>query len=214
MKPFQARLVGIVFACCFLLFLSEAPTFAAAKKKLVAPPDRRYLVKSVDAKTNSITIFSSIEKTSHTYHVDDMTTVQVDGASAKFASIKAGMEVSAFTERDADDLDSVNLNSKTSAPVAVDPTKPVYTGSVSTIESVLPDNNTVVIHTAQTNAVHTYRVDDNTALKVNGIPGKFADIKAGMTVTDFTERDNDDLDSLTVMGGYDDSTPTPAKKKK
>jgi hypothetical protein len=214
MKSF--RLVATtLLAACFLLTLLAAPAFAAAAKKPTPPPDRRYLVKAIDKANNTISIYSSIENTTHKYRVDDMTAVQVDGATAKFDAIKVGMEVSSFTERDTDDLDNVSLLSTTSAPVAVDPTKPQYTGSVNKIESVLPDKNSVVIFTALTKTPHTYHVDIATTLQINGINGKFEDIKPGMVVKDYVERDNDDLDSLTLTGGYDDdSTPTPPKKKK
>jgi hypothetical protein len=213
MNSHRALVATALLAGCFLLTLLATPVFAAPKTKIVTPPDRRYLVKAVDASSNSITIFSSIEKTSQTYRIDDTTSVQVNGSPAKFADIKAGMEVAAYTERDSDDLDSVSLMSKTSAPVGVDPSKPVYTGSESTIEGVLPDQNSVVIYTAQSKAVHTYRIDGVTALKVNGVNGAFSDIKVGMVVKDYVERDNDDLDSLTLTG-YDDDTSTPTKKKK
>jgi hypothetical protein len=53
--------------------------------------------------------------------------------------------------------------------------------------------------------LHTYKVDDFTKLKVNGVAGKFADIKPGMEVRDYIERDNDTLDGLTLVGYGDDT---------
>jgi hypothetical protein len=44
-----------------------------------------------------------------------------------------------------------------------------------------------------------YTVDDMTTVTVNGAPGKFADIKAGMYVMGTTERDDHTLDNLTVQ---------------
>jgi hypothetical protein len=62
---------------------------------------------------------------------------------------------------------------------------------------------------------HKYKVDDVTTLSVNGSPGKLADIKAGMEVKDYVERDNDDLDSLTLsgFGGATEPAKTAAKAK-
>jgi hypothetical protein len=64
-------------------------------------------------------------------------------------------------------------------------------------------------------SVHTYMIDDLTALKVNNLPGTFTDIKAGMQVRDYVERDPRTLDTLTV--DLADPGPvlpvTPIKKK-
>jgi hypothetical protein len=84
------------------------------------------------------------------------------------------------------------------------------------IQSVDAKNSAVVIVYMESKLTHTYHIDDVTVLKVNGVPGKLADIKKGMVVTDYTERDNDDLDGLTLTGYGGDTTPAakPAAKPK
>ena len=197
LRAFAARLFG-----CFLIGLLIVPAMAVAKKP-VPPPDLRTLVKSVDKANSSIVILLKRDHNiMHTYRLDDLTKILIDGSTAKFADIKAGMEVSDSTERDTDTLDSVSLLSKTSAPVAVDPNQPVVAGPDKTIQSVLADQSSVVILFAKSKIQRTYHIDASTSLTVNGVPGTFGDIKAGMEVKDYTERDNDDLDSLTVIGGY------------
>jgi hypothetical protein len=84
-------------------------------------------------------------------------------------------------------------------------------GPDKTIQAVLSDDNSVVIFYTKSKLLRTYHIDDSTLLKVNGIAGKFSDIKVGMQVMDFLERDNDDLDGLTLIG-YGTETATPAKK--
>jgi hypothetical protein len=76
------------------------------------------------------------------------------------------------------------------------------------IDSIDASASTIVLNDRKHNSFHTYRVDDMTKLIVNGIPGKFGDIKPGMEVKDFIERDNDTLDNLTLVGYGDE----PAKK--
>ena len=65
--------------------------------------------------------------------------------------------------------------------------------------------STIVLNDQKNNLTHTYRVDDMTTLVINGVPGKFGEIKSGMEVRDMVERDNDTLDSLTLIG-YGDET--------
>jgi len=195
------RVVPAFVLPLFCLFvLSAGVVFAAAPKKPAPPPDYRKLIKSVDVKANSISILNSRTKEVHTYHIDDLTVVKIDGAPAKFAAIKAGMEVSDSTERDADDLDAVSLLSNTHAPTVADGKAATVTGADKTIQSVLADKSEVVIFYKQSKIERTYHIDANTQLKVNGVPGTIGDIKAGMVVKDYMERDNDNLDSLTVMG--------------
>jgi hypothetical protein len=182
MNSFRAFATAIL-AACFLLGPVTVPAIAAAKKP-VPPPDVRTLVKSVDKANSSIVILLKRDNNiTHTYRLDDLTKILIDGSSAKFADIKAGMEVSDSTERDTETLDSISLLSKT-------------------IQTVLADKSSVVIFFAKSKIQRTYHIDASTSLTVNGAPGAFGDIKAGMEVKDYTERDNDDLDSLTVSGGY------------
>jgi hypothetical protein len=86
------------------------------------------------------------------------------------------------------------------------------------IQSVNAAANTVVIENMRDKTTHTYAIDDVTALKVNNVPGKIADVKAGMVVSDFVERDDHTLDSISVTGYGSSSTPAstaaaPKKKK-
>jgi hypothetical protein len=185
------------------LFALSTGLASAAAKKPAPPPDWRKVVKSVDKGSNSITILNMRTRENHIYRLDDLSKIQIDGAPATFADIKAGMEVSDSTERDNDDLDNVSLLSKTHAPVAVDPktaAADAAAGPKKTIQSVLTDKSEVVIFYKDSRIQRTYHIDANTQLKVNGVPGTLGDIKAGMEVKDYLERDNDDLDSLTVNG--------------
>jgi hypothetical protein len=201
MNSFRAFATAIL-AACFLLGPVTVPAIAAAKKPL-PPPDVRTLVKSVDKANSSIVILLKRDNNiTHTYRLDDLTKILIDGSSAKFADIKAGMEVSDSTERDTETLDSISLLSKTSAPTLADLTPDTGTGADKTIQTVLADKSSVVIFFAKSKIQRTYHIDASTSLTVNGAPGAFGDIKAGMEVKDYTERDNDDLDSLTVSGGY------------
>jgi len=193
------RVVPFLLFCCLFLALLAGPASAAAKKP-APPPDWRKLVKSVDKGTNSITIVNQRTKETHTYRLDDMSVVKIDGAPGSFSAIKAGMEISDLAERDNDDLDSLSLLSKSHAPAVGDDKKATVTGATKTIQSVLADKNSVVIFYKESKIERTYRIDANTELKVNGVAGTFADIKAGMQVQDYMERDNDDLDSLTLIG--------------
>jgi hypothetical protein len=76
--------------------------------------------------------------------------------------------------------------------------------AIKKITSVDAATSTVVISLVTTKVLHTYKIDDFTKLKINGIPGKFADIKSGMEIRDYLERDNDTLDELTLIGYGDD----------
>ncbi len=82
------------------------------------------------------------------------------------------------------------------------------------IESVDVENSSVVIIYMHSSLLHTYRLDENTVLTINGSRGKVADIKSGMEVTSYLERDNDELDGLTLSGhgGPIVSTDPPKKK--
>jgi hypothetical protein len=45
---------------------------------------------------------------------------------------------------------------------------------------------------------HVYTIDDLTTIQVNDDPGKISDIKAGMQVREYVERDGHTLDKITV----------------
>ena len=53
---------------------------------------------------------------------------------------------------------------------------------------------------------HTYVIDDLTNLKVENRQGKVTDIKVGMQVTDYQERDPHTLDSAVI----DPAQPPPS----
>jgi hypothetical protein len=77
------------------------------------------------------------------------------------------------------------------------------------IKSVNAADSSIVIEYMRDKTLHPYKIDDITALKVNNVPGKVTDIKAGMVVDDYVERDGQTLDGLNVSGNG--GTPTAAK---
>jgi len=103
-----------------------------------------------------------------------------------------------------------------SAHAATPPKTPAAPPDVrKLIKSIDAKASTVTILDNRNKSTHTYKVDDLTKLTLNNQPGKFADIKVGMVVDDSLERDNDDLDGLS-LSGYGATTPvakpkTPAK---
>jgi len=81
---------------------------------------------------------------------------------------------------------------KTPPPPPEDDRKLIKLVNVKTSEVVI-----VYKHDGST---HTYKVDFATVLKVNNSAGKIEDLKPGMVVDDYVERDNENLDSLSVSG--------------
>jgi hypothetical protein len=77
------------------------------------------------------------------------------------------------------------------------------------IKSVDAAGSSVVIQYMSDKTLHPYKIDDVTMLKVNNVAGKVADIKPGMVVDDFVERDDQTLDGLSVSGN---GTSPPAAK--
>ena len=108
---FTTTAVALVVIC-----LGSA-AHASKPKEPAAPPDLRKLIKSVDAKASTVTIVNNRDKSTHTYKVDDQTTVMVNNQPVKFPEIKPGMVVDDFVERDSDDLDSVSLTGYGTEPV-------------------------------------------------------------------------------------------------
>jgi len=80
------------------------------------------------------------------------------------------------------------------------------------VQTVDVKDSEVVVVYMHDRSTHTYKIDFVTALKVNNVAGKIDDLKAGMVVDDYVERDNDSLDLLSVSG-YG-TNPTAAKPKK
>ena len=79
------------------------------------------------------------------------------------------------------------------------------------IKSVDAANSLVVIQYMNDKTTHAYKIDDVTMLKVNNVVGKISDIKPGMLVDDYVERDDQTLDGLSVSG---ESAPAAAPKPK
>jgi hypothetical protein len=96
-----------------VLLIGLVPAFAAPPKKPAGPPppptDMRKMIQSVDAANNEVVILYKVNKATHTYRIDGVTTLNINGNPGKFSDIKAGMEVKDYTERDNDDLDSLTL---------------------------------------------------------------------------------------------------------
>jgi hypothetical protein len=91
---------------------------------------------------------------------------------------------------------------------------PPPTDSRKLVKSIDLAASSVVIEYMYDKQVHTYKIDGATALMINGVTGKIADVKPGMEVKDYIERDNDDLDSLTLTGFGVDSEATAKTKPK
>ena len=77
------------------------------------------------------------------------------------------------------------------------------------IKSVDVAAGTIVIQYMRDKRLRTYSLDDVTTITLNNSPGKIADIKPGMEMTDYVERDDHTLDSITLQGF---GTPPPAAK--
>ena len=81
------------------------------------------------------------------------------------------------------------------------------------IKSVDTAGSEITIEYKRDGTEKTYKVDFMTVLKVNNSAGKISDVKAGMVVDDYLERDNDVLDSITVSGYPSDKPATGDKPK-
>lgn len=100
---------------------------------------------------------------------------------------------------------AVQAASKIVTPAPVDERK--------LIQSVDAATGTIVIRYMRGKTTHTYKVDEFAKLTINNAAGKVSQIKTGMEVADYTERDNDNLDSL-VLTGSGGSLEDKAKPKK
>jgi hypothetical protein len=61
---------------------------------------------------------------------------------------------------------------------------------------------------------HFYKIDDLTDLKVNYVKGTINQIKPGMEVKDYLERDDQSLDSVTLSGYGEETIAKPIAKPK
>jgi hypothetical protein len=96
------------------------------------------------------------------------------------------------------------------ASTAKKPTPPPPVDKRILIKAVDATAATVEIQYMRDKGFHTYKIDSLTTVTVNKNPGKFADIKVGMQVRDYVERDDQTLDSISV----DKADPAPAVPKK
>jgi hypothetical protein len=109
MKKLRIVVAPAVLAFCLLFGITAGQVFAAAKKTPPPPPDMRKMIQSVDAKNNAVIIVYMESKQTHTYRIDDMTVLKINGVPGKLAEIKNGMVVADYLERDNDDLDGLTL---------------------------------------------------------------------------------------------------------
>ncbi len=79
------------------------------------------------------------------------------------------------------------------------------------IKSVDAKAGTMVVQNMRDKSLHTYAVYELTTITVNNVKGTLADIKPGMAVDDYLERDDTTLDSISLSGS---GTPEPDKSKK
>ena len=82
------------------------------------------------------------------------------------------------------------------------------------IQSVDAANQTVTIISMQSNLTHAYKIDDGTMITVSDNRGKFADLKAGLQVRDYKERDSATLDAISVSPADPAPPPPPTTPKK
>lgn len=128
----------VLLACCFLIVLGTCWASASKPKKPAPPPDLRKLIKSVNTQSSSVVIVYMESKLTHTYRIDAVTVLKVNGIPGKIADIKPGMEVMDYLERDNDDLDGLTLTGygeepKTKPKAAKKPApKPASSSSSST----------------------------------------------------------------------------------
>jgi len=89
------------------------------------------------------------------------------------------------------------------------PTPPPPIDPRNLIHAVDAAAGTIQIQYMRNKVTCTYKLDDITQIKVNNAPGKFADIKSGMQVRDYVERDAHTLDRIVV----DRADPAPGAPK-
>jgi len=112
--------VGLLALLAALLVvpLAHAANKSKPKPDAPAPPeDTRILVTAVDLAQSQVTITHEVSKQKQTYTIDDLTTVTVSGHPGTVKDIKVGQQVSAYEERRADTLDSIEVGIADPAPV-------------------------------------------------------------------------------------------------
>ena len=110
MHPFRLLFTAAFFSLV-LLFTFSNPCAAATKAKAPPPVDSRILIKSVDVPNSTIEIkyMRDAKQPTHTYKIDEITQLTVNGTKGTVAQIKPGMVVGEYVERDGDTLDSISL---------------------------------------------------------------------------------------------------------
>jgi hypothetical protein len=121
MKNPRVVVAPAVLAFCLLFGITAGPVFAAAKKTPPPPPDMRKVIQGVDTKNSAVVIVYMESKQTHTYRIDDITVLKVNGVPGKLADIKKGMVVTDYLERDNDDLDGLTLTGYGEEPAAAKP---------------------------------------------------------------------------------------------
>jgi hypothetical protein len=118
MNPSRLLLAVITLALAFLFIIAVPSAIAGKPKPKPAPPvDRRIVIKSVNAAAGTVEIEYMRDKASHTYKIDDLTSIKVNNAPGKIADIKVGMEVNDSVERDDQTLDAISVGPAQAAPV-------------------------------------------------------------------------------------------------
>ena len=69
------------------------------------------------------------------------------------------------------------------------------------VRAVDRSSNSIEVQTMFDQAMHHYKIDPATVIVVNGGAGKFSNIKVGMQVNDYVERDSQTLDSISLVPG-------------
>ena len=136
MKNSRAIFAPAVLVFSLLFAIATEPAFAAAKKAAPKPPDMRKTIQAVDVKNSSVVILYNNSKQTHTYRIDSVTVLKVNGVPGQLTDIKKGMVVTEYLERDNDDLDGLTLTGYGEEPAAAKPAakskpkpKPVATSS-------------------------------------------------------------------------------------
>ena len=105
---------SLLFALAAFSLLSLPASAAPPKKPAPPVPEVFSKVTAVNASTSEVTIIlrkgpTVLDKKPTIYTVDDLTSVTINGSSAKFADIHVGMFIQGMTERDSHSLDNITL---------------------------------------------------------------------------------------------------------
>ena len=112
--------------CLGLIFGLGIHANASAKKPATddaSSEDSRILITSTDSSKHTVIFDYKRTGLSHTYTVDDFTTIIVNGTAGKFSDISSGQQVTDYVERNDSALDKIVLGSASAAPAAPDSDK-------------------------------------------------------------------------------------------